>query len=84
MTKIELVVIESQDLSSALKFRDDQSARGGIECYGFGQNLLFSNTKESDFAKIKDIWREIIQNLQECSEDQNPYDFAIFSECPIL
>lgn len=48
------------------------------------KNLLFSNTKESDFAKIKDIWREIIQNLQECSEDQNPYDFAIFSECPIL
>lgn len=76
LTKIELVVIESQDLSSALKIFETINQRGaGLNAMDLVKNLLFSNTKESDFAKIKDIWREIIQNLQECSEDQKPLRF---------
>lgn len=76
LTKIELVVIESQDLSSALKIFETINQRGaGLNAMDLVKNLLFSHTKETEFTKIKDIWREIIQNLQNCHEDQNPLRF---------
>lgn len=76
LTRIELVVIESQDLSSALKIFETINQRGvGLNAMDLVKNLLFCHAKESDFAKIKDIWKEIIQHLQDCHEDQNPLRF---------
>ena len=76
LTKIELVVIESQDLSSALKIFETINQRGaGLNAMDLVKNLLFSHTKENDFSKIKEIWKEITRNLQECGEDQNPLRF---------
>ncbi len=76
LTKIELVVIESQDLSSALKIFETINQRGaGLNAMDLVKNLLFSHTKKNDFSKIKEIWKEIIHNLQECGEDQNPLRF---------
>ena len=89
LTKIELVVIESQDLSSALKIFETINQRGaGLNAMDLVKNLLFSNTKESDFAKIKDIWREIIQKWIISSEgkqatqyEKHPVDFAKEIRC---
>jgi hypothetical protein len=76
LTKIDLVIIESENLSSALKIFETINQRGaGLNAMDLVKNLLFSQTKKSDFNAIKDIWKDIIKNLQDCGEDQNPLRF---------
>lgn len=76
LTRIELVIIESQDLGSALKIFETINQRGaGLNAMDLVKNLLFSHTKEEEFARIKDIWKEIIHNLQACYEEQSPLRF---------
>jgi uncharacterized protein with ParB-like and HNH nuclease domain len=69
LSQIELVVIESEDLSSALKIFETINQRGvGLNAMDLVKNLLFSNAAESDFVKIKEIWKDIVANLQNCNE----------------
>ena len=76
LTKIELVIIESEDLSSALKIFETINQRGaGLNAMDLVKNLLFSKAKDADFQIIKDTWKEIISNLQKCNEDQSPLRF---------
>lgn len=76
LTKIELVLIESENLSSALKIFETINQRGaGLNAMDLVKNLLFSQAKESDFQKIKDTWKEIIYSLQKCHEDGSPLRF---------
>lgn len=76
LTKIELVVIESENLSSALKIFETINQRGaGLNAMDLVKNLLFSKANETDFQKIKTTWKDIIQNLQECKEDGSPLRF---------
>lgn len=76
LTKIELVVIESENLSSALKIFETINQRGaGLNAMDLVKNLLFSEANETDFQKIKDTWKEITQNLQKCNEDGSPLRF---------
>ncbi len=76
LTKIELVVIESENLSSALKIFETINQRGaGLNAMDLVKNLLFSESKESEFQKIKDTWKEIIYSLQKCNEDGSPLRF---------
>lgn len=76
LTKIELVVIESENLSSALKIFETINQRGaGLNAMDLVKNLLFSEANESDFQKIKDTWKEIIYSLQKCNEDGSPLRF---------
>lgn len=76
LTKIDLVIIESENLSSALKIFETINQRGaGLNAMDLVKNLLFSQTKEAEFNTIKDVWKDIIKNLQDCGEDQNPLRF---------
>jgi hypothetical protein len=76
LTKIELVLIESENLSSALKIFETINQRGaGLNAMDLVKNLLFSQAKESDFQKIKERWKEINRNLQSCGEEQSPLRF---------
>ena len=76
LIKIELVVIESENLSSALKIFETINQRGvGLNAMDLVKNLLFSQAKESDFQKIKDRWKKINRNLQACNEEQSPLRF---------
>jgi len=76
LTKIELVVIESEDLSSALKIFETINQRGaGLNAMDLVKNLLFSEANESEFQIIKNTWKEITSNLQACNEDQSPLRF---------
>lgn len=76
LTNIELVIIESENLSSALKIFETINQRGmGLNAMDLVKNLLFGQAKESDFDKIKATWKEITDNLQACGEDQNPLRF---------
>lgn len=76
LTKIELVIIESENLSSALKIFETINQRGsGLNAMDLVKNLLFSQASEADFQRIKDTWKNITTNLQLCKEDQNPLRF---------
>lgn len=76
LTKIELVVIESENLSSALKIFETINQRGaGLNAMDLVKNLLFSKASPADFQKIKDTWKELTASLQLCNEDNNPLRF---------
>jgi uncharacterized protein with ParB-like and HNH nuclease domain len=76
LTKIELVVIESENLSSALKIFETINQRGaGLNAMDLVKNLLFSEANPSDFQVIKDTWKEINHNLQACNEANSPLRF---------
>lgn len=76
LTKIELVLIESENLSSALKIFETINQRGsGLNAMDLVKNLLFSQANEVDFQKIKETWKEITSNLQKCKEDNSPLRF---------
>lgn len=76
LTKIELVVIKSENLSSALKIFETINQRGsGLNAMDLVKNLLFSKASESDFQKIKETWKDITDNLQKCKEDNMPLRF---------
>ncbi len=76
LTKVELVIIESENLSSALKIFETINQRGaGLNAMDLVKNLLFAKAKEADFQKIKVIWKEIMLNLQICKEDSSPLRF---------
>ncbi len=76
LLKIELVVIKSENLSSALKIFETINQRGaGLNAMDLVKNLLFSEANETDFQKIKEIWKDIINNLQQCKEDGSPLRF---------
>lgn len=76
LTKIELVIIQSENLSSALKIFETINQRGaGLNAMDLIKNLLFSEAKESEFQSIKETWKDITSNLQACREDGSPLRF---------
>jgi len=76
LTKIELVVIESENLSSALKIFETINQRGAsLNAMDLVKNLLFSQANKADFQTIKDTWQEINQNLLACNEANSPLRF---------
>lgn len=76
LTKIELVVIESENLSSALKIFETINQRGaGLNAMDLVKNLLFSEANPVDFQIIKDTWKDINHNLQTCNEANSPLRF---------
>ncbi len=76
MTGIDLVVIESEDLSSALKIFETINQRGAsLNAMDLVKNLMFSKARESQFSQIKSIWKEINGHLQACEESDNPLRF---------
>ncbi len=76
LTKVELVVIKSENLSSALKIFETINQRGsGLNAMDLIKNLLFSNVVDSDFSAIKEVWKQIPKNLQDCKEDNSPMRF---------
>ncbi|WET14983.1 DUF262 domain-containing HNH endonuclease family protein [Yersinia intermedia] len=76
LTKVELVVIESENLSSALKIFETINQRGAsLNAMDLVKNLLFRQAKETQFVQIKTIWKSITNNLEACGESDNPLRF---------
>ncbi len=76
MTGIDLVVIESEDLSSALKIFETINQRGAsLNAMDLVKNLMFSKARETQFSQIKSVWKEINGYLQACEESDNPLRF---------
>jgi uncharacterized protein with ParB-like and HNH nuclease domain len=76
LTRIELVVIESENLGSALKIFETINQRGaGLNAMDLVKNLLFSEAREAEFGQIKSTWRKLTRNLEFCGEGQSPLRF---------
>lgn len=76
LTKIDLVVIESENLSSALKIFETINQRGtSLNAMDLVKNLLFSKASSDEFSKIKEKWKELTAHLQAAREDDKPLRF---------
>ena len=76
LTRIELVVIKSENLSSALKIFETINQRGvGLNAMDLVKNLLFSKARESEFGAIKDTWRQLVKHLESCRDGDKPLRF---------
>lgn len=76
LTRIDLVVIESEDLSSALKIFETINQRGaGLNAMDLVKNLLFSKAKGNDFSRIKEKWKNLTFHLQRAGEGDSPLRF---------
>jgi uncharacterized protein with ParB-like and HNH nuclease domain len=69
LLNVELVIIQPDDIGSALKIFETINERGvGLNAMDLLKNLLFSNAEESDFTQIKDTWKEMIHHLNSVGE----------------
>lgn len=76
LTKVEMVIIETEDLGSALKIFETINQRGvGLNAMDLTKNLLFINADSSEYGKIKAIWKNISDTLKSCKEDDKPMRF---------
>ena len=76
LVNVEMVIIQPDDIGSALKIFETINERGvGLNAMDLLKNLLFINANEDDFVKIKEIWKEIVVNLQNCGEGDKPLRF---------
>lgn len=76
LTKIDLVVIESENLSGALKIFETINQRGAnLNAMDLIKNLLFSKASPDEFTKIKDKWKSLSAYLQTAREDDKPLRF---------
>ena len=74
--KIELVLIESEDIGSALKIFETINQRGAsLNAMDLVKNLLFRQANESQFSTIKETWKNINEALLRCGEHENPLRF---------
>lgn len=76
INNIDLVIIESEDISSALKIFETINQRGAsLNAMDLVKNLLFSQANPSQFNIIKETWKKINEALHRCGEDENPLRF---------
>lgn len=76
LTKIDLVVIESENLSGALKIFETINQRGaGLNAMDLVKNLLFSQANGADFSRIKEKWKDLIGHLRRAHEGDSPLRF---------
>jgi uncharacterized protein with ParB-like and HNH nuclease domain len=75
LLRIELVVIETEELSSALKIFETINQRGaGLNAMDLVKNLIFKEAKEEEFSSIKKTWEKLVHELDSCNEI-NPLRF---------
>ena len=76
VANIKIVVIESDNLGSALKIFETINQRGvGLNAMDLVKNLMFSKASPNDFDTIKQEWKYITKQLQESGEGDNPLRF---------
>lgn len=76
LTRIELVVIKSKNVSSALKIFETINQRGvGLNAMDLVKNLLFSEARDVDFSAIKETWRSLVKNLEGSRDGDKPLRF---------
>ena len=76
MVNVEMVFIEPDNISSALKVFETINQRGvGLNAMDLLKNLIFSKATEVDFKIIKEKWQKITKELEKCGEGDRPLRF---------
>lgn len=80
LTKVELVVIETENLSSALKIFETINQRGvGLNAMDLVKNLVFSKVSATEFRILKDLWSEISGHLNRSYSNEKPTRFLRYA-----
>lgn len=67
--KVKLIRIETPNVSRALKIFETINDRGvGLDAMDLLKNLLFMKAKQSDFGKLKDVWKGVTQTIYDARE----------------
>lgn len=76
LTSVDVVVMRSDNLGSALKIFETINQRGaGLNAMDLVKNLMFSKANSRDFGSIKIKWKQITTDLQNCDEGDKPLRF---------
>jgi hypothetical protein len=66
---IKLIRVKTISVSQALKVFETLNDRGvGLDSMDLLKNLLFRQTQPEDFSYLKDKWKQLVDNLQNCGE----------------
>ena len=69
INKVKLIRIQTPSVSRALKIFETINDRGvGLDAMDLLKNLLFMNAKANEFSKLKDVWRELTQQIYDAHE----------------
>lgn len=67
--RVKLIRIETPSLTNALKVFETVNDRGvGLNAMDLLKNLLFMKTPSSDYPKLKERWKKLIDTLDSCGE----------------
>ncbi len=67
--KVKIIRIETPTIAKALKIFETINDRGiGLDAMDLLKNLLFMNTKEKDFQKLKEIWKNLTDEIYKAPE----------------
>jgi hypothetical protein len=67
--KVKLIRIQTPNVSRALKIFETINDRGvGLDAMDLLKNLLFMNANPGQFSKLKDIWKELSQEIYDAGE----------------
>lgn len=66
---VKLIRIETPNVSRALKIFETINDRGvGLDAMDLLKNLLFMNARDTEFGKLKEIWRSLTQAIYDARE----------------
>ncbi len=67
--KVEIVQIETKDISDALKIFETINQRGvGLNSMDLLKNMVFMQVSRDDFAKLNEKWKAIIDRIYKANE----------------
>ncbi len=67
--KVEIVQIETSDISDALKIFETINQRGvGLNSMDLLKNMIFMQVSREDFAKLNEQWKAIIDKIYQANE----------------
>lgn len=67
--KVKIIRIQTPTIAKALKIFETINDRGvGLDAMDLLKNLLFMNAKESEYTKLKDIWKQLTDEIYNARE----------------
>jgi hypothetical protein len=67
--KVKIIRIQTPTIAKALKIFETINDRGvGLDAMDLLKNLLFMNAKEAEYSKLKDVWKQITDEIYAANE----------------
>lgn len=67
--KVKIIRIQTPTIAKALKIFETINDRGvGLDAMDLLKNLLFMNAKEAEYSKLKDVWKQLTDEIFAANE----------------